>query len=133
MPNPEVPLRSHPVLARKPGALRNGAPFRDWEPSPLLAMVRQKLGTGNDADRHFVEILMAARESGLEAVEAACAEALAAGPCTSAVILNLLARQKQPVAIEPVSTPETLVLLIPPEADCARYDALLQGPCHGTA
>ena len=121
------------VLARKPGALRNGAPFRDWEPSPLLATVRQKLGTGNDADRHFVEILMAARESGLEAVEAACAEALAAGPCTSAVILNLLARQKQPVAIEPVSTPETMVLLIPPEADCARYDALLQGPCHGTA
>jgi hypothetical protein len=24
-----------PVLARKPGALRNGAPFKDWVPGPL--------------------------------------------------------------------------------------------------
>jgi transposase len=122
-----------PVLARKPGALRNGAPFRDWEPSPMLAAIRQKLGKSNDADRQFVDILMAARESGLEAVEAACAEALAAGTCTSAVILNLLARQKQPVAADPVATPESLALAMPPVADCARYDALLQGACHGTA
>jgi hypothetical protein len=91
------------------------------------------LGNGNEADRHFVDILMAAREYGLEAVEAACAEALAVGTCTSAVVLNLLARQMKPVAAEPVATPETLVLAIPPVADCARYDALLQGACHGTA
>jgi hypothetical protein len=58
---------------------------------------------------------------------------LAAGLCTSAVILNLLARQMRPVVVEPVATPEALVLTIPPVADCARYDALLQGPCHGTA
>lgn len=122
-----------PVLARKPGALRNGAPFRDWEPSPLLATVRQRLGKSNDADRSFVDILMAAREYGLAAVEAACAEALAAGTCTSAVILNLVARQRKPVAPEPVTTPETLVLAIPPVADCARYDTLLQGQAHGTA
>jgi hypothetical protein len=122
-----------PVLARKPGALRNGAPFRDWEPSPMLAAVRHKLGKSNDADRQFVEILMAAREFSLEAVEAACAGALAAGTCTSAVIVNLLARQTKPVVAEPVATPETLVLAIPPVADCARYDALLQGACHGAA
>jgi transposase len=122
-----------PVLARKPGALRNGAPFRDWEPSPMLATVRQRLGKSNDADRHFVDILMAAREYGLEAVETACAEALAAGTCTSAVILNLLARQVQPVAAEPIATPDSLALTMPPVADCARYDTLLLGTCHGTA
>jgi transposase len=122
-----------PALARKPGALRNGAPFRDWEPSPMLAKVRQKLGTGNDADRQFVDILMAAREYGLEAVEAACAEALGLGTCTAAVILNILARQIQPAAAEPVSTPDRLALTTPPRADCARYDALLRGPAHGTA
>lgn len=55
--------------------------------------------------------LMAAREYGLEAVEAACAEALTAGACTSAVILNLVAR---------LATPETLVLGIPPVADFTR-------------
>ena len=122
-----------PVLARKPGALRNGAPFRDWEPSPMLATVRQRLGKSNDADRHFVDILMAAREYGLEAVETACAEALTAGTCTSAVILNLLARRVQPVAAEPVATPDSLALTMPPVADCARYDTLLLGTCHGTA
>jgi transposase len=122
-----------PVLARKPGALRNGAPFRDWEPSPGLAAVRRKLGNGNDADRQFVEILMAARESGLAAVEAACAEALLAGVCTSAVILNILARQNQPEPAEPMATPKTPSLTQPPVADCARYNALLTGACHGTA
>ena len=99
----------------------------------MLAAIRQKLGKSNEADRQFVDILMAAREFGLEAVETACAEALAAGTCTSAVILNLLARQTQPVAAEPVATPETLVLAIPPVADCARYNALLKEACHGTA
>jgi transposase len=122
-----------PALARKPGALRNGAPFRDWEPSPMLGKIRQKLGASNEADRQFVEILMAARESGLEAVEAACAEALAAGPCTSAIILNILARHGQQKTAEPVATPEALALAIPPAADCARYDTLLTGVCHGTA
>ncbi|MBF0304614.1 MAG: IS21 family transposase [Alphaproteobacteria bacterium] len=122
-----------PVLAGKPGALRNGAPFRNWEPSPMLAEIRWKLGSGDDADRQFVEILMAARESGLEAVEAACAEALAAGLATSAVVLNFLGRQGRPAAVEPVATPDALKLDNPPSADCARYDALLRGACHGTA
>ena len=76
---------------------------------------------------------MAAREFGLAAAETACADALAAGTCTSAVIVNLLARQMTPAAAEPVATPETLVLAIPPVADCARYNALLTEACHGTA
>ena len=33
------PLHYLPVLARKPGALRNGAPFRDWELPPGLPKV----------------------------------------------------------------------------------------------
>jgi hypothetical protein len=30
-----------PVLVTKPGALRNGAPFQDWELPPALARLRQ--------------------------------------------------------------------------------------------
>src|SRR3546814_18331438 len=30
-----------PVLARKPGALRNGAPFQDWDLPPALARLRR--------------------------------------------------------------------------------------------
>ena len=32
-----------PVLMRKPGALRNGAPFKDWDLPPALAQIRAKL------------------------------------------------------------------------------------------
>jgi hypothetical protein len=67
------------------------------EPSPTLAAVRQPLGRDNEGDRHFVELLMAAREHGLDAVETACRQALAAGLRTSAAILNIMARNRQPL------------------------------------
>ena len=43
-----------PVLARKPGALRNGAPFKDWVLPTSLARIRQKLGRTDDGDRQMV-------------------------------------------------------------------------------
>ena len=48
-----------PVLARKPGALRNGAPFKDWVLPAALERVRRKLGTVDDGDRQMVTILTA--------------------------------------------------------------------------
>ncbi len=38
-----------PVLARKPGALRNGAPFQDWSLPPALTRLKAKLGRGDEA------------------------------------------------------------------------------------
>ena len=66
-----------PVLVKKPGALRNGAPFKDWDLPPALAQVRAKLKSHADGDRQFVKVLGAVLDHGLAAVEAACAEALA--------------------------------------------------------
>ena len=43
-----------PVLARKPGALRNGAPFKDWMLPAALDRVRGKLAGSNDGDRQPV-------------------------------------------------------------------------------
>jgi DNA replication protein DnaC len=40
-----------PVLMKKPGALRNGAPFKDWNLPPALAQVRAKLKSHTDGDR----------------------------------------------------------------------------------
>ncbi len=59
-----------PVLARKPGALRNGAPFKDWVPA-ALERIRRKLAGSADGDRQMVEILTAVLGDGLSAVEAA--------------------------------------------------------------
>ena len=113
-----------PVLARKPGALRNGAPFKDWVLPAALERVRRKLRTVGDGDRQMVEVLTAVLDDGLPAVEAACAEALADGVHSAAVILNILARRKEAAPVPTIMTPAALQLRHQPLADCARYDSL---------
>jgi len=48
-----------PVLARKPGALRNGAPFKDWVLPAGLERIRRRLAVASDGDRQMVNILTA--------------------------------------------------------------------------
>jgi transposase len=113
-----------PVLARKPGALRNGAPFKDWVLPASLERVRRKLATADDGDRQMVDILAAVLSDGLPAVELACNEALHNGVHAASVILNILARRRQPAAPITIMTPDALRLRHEPTADCARYDSL---------
>jgi transposase len=113
-----------PVLAKKPGALRNGAPFQGWELPPALARLRRKLGTGDEADRRFVRVLAAVLTDGLDAVEDAISEALEAGVASDEVILNILARRREPPRPLSIVTAEDLALAHPPVANCARYDSL---------
>ena len=113
-----------PVLARKPGALRNGAPFKDWALPAPLERIRRKLRSVPDGDRQMVEILGAVLADGLPAVEAACAEALAEGVHSADVILNILARRREPAPPTTIMTPEALRLTHEPAADCGRYDNL---------
>jgi hypothetical protein len=113
-----------PVLARKPGALRNGAPFKDWPLPSSIEKVRRKLTGSADGDRQMVKILTAVLTDGLPAVEAACTEALEAGIASADVILNALARRTQPETAATIEPPERLALTQPPRADCGRYDAL---------
>lgn len=113
-----------PVLARKPGALRNGAPFQDWDLPPALTRLRRKLGNGDDADRRFVRVLSAVLTDGLEPVETAVREALATGTASDDLILNILARRREPPRPLTIITSEDSALRHPPIADCARYDQL---------
>lgn len=113
-----------PILLRKPGALRNGAPFKDWDLPAGLAEIREKLRRHTDGDRQFVKILSAMLEHGLAAVEAACEEALEAGIASGDVILTILARKRQPELPPSITTPEALRLKCEPKADCGRYDSL---------
>jgi transposase/DNA-directed RNA polymerase subunit K/omega len=117
-----------PVLARKPGALRNGDPFRNWDLPPALAQVRRRLAGHGDGDWQFGDILTAVAAAGLDAVEAACAEALSTKLCGRDVVLNILARQREAPPPCPVTTPAALALSIEPAADCARYDQLRRPP-----
>jgi Mu transposase-like protein len=113
-----------PVLARKPGALRNGAPFRDWVLPAALDRVRRRLCGSDDGDRQMVAILAAVLSDGLPAVEAACAQATAEGVHSSDVIINILTRQRDPGPTVTILTPDALTLRQTPTADCARYDQL---------
>jgi len=113
-----------PVLARKPGALRNGAPFKDWLLPASLERIRRQLKGSDDGDRQMVAILSAVLMDGLAAVEAACAEALAEGVHSSDVILNILARSRDPAPPVTIMTPDALRLHHTPIADCNRYDRL---------
>ena len=113
-----------PVLARKPGALRNGAPFKNWPLPASLERVRHKLKGSDDGDRQMVKVLSAVLTDGLATVEAACAEALAGGVHSADVILNILARRRDAAPAATILTPDALRLRHAPIADCARYDRL---------
>lgn len=120
------------VLARKPGALRNGAPFKDWVLPASIERVQRKLKTMDDGDRQMVKILTAVLTDGLAAVEAACAEALHAGIASADVIINALARRQQPATTASIATPEHLQLTHMPLANCSRYDGLRGLPDQAT-
>ena len=111
-----------PVLARKPGALRNGAPFKGWVLPAGLERIRRKLAGSADGDRQMVSILTAVLSDGLAAVEAACQEALREGVHSADVIINILARHREPAPAATIMAPDALQLLHAPSADCTLYD-----------
>src|SRR3954462_10647489 len=110
------------LLVRKPGALRNGAPFKDWVLPAAIERVRRKLAGADDGNRQMVDILSAVLTDGLPAIEASCAEAIAQGVHSADVVLNILARQRDPGPPTTILTPAALTLRHAPIADCARYD-----------
>ena len=118
-----------PVLEKKPGALRNGAPFLQWDLPVSIGLVRDRLLKQDQGDRAFVELLLMARslgDSGLETLEVACDLTLQTGVVAAAIVLNEMRRLSE--AIGP-KTLDGIVLSAPalqiePQADCSRYDTL---------
>lgn len=114
------------VLKKKPGALRDGAPFKQWDglPVPMMKM-RQKMTKVTGGDKAFVSLLCAVSEHGLDAVTQACKQALDAGIVQADWILNHLFRAIEQPELETVQVPQSLKLKTEPIANCNRYDALL--------
>jgi len=118
-----------PVLEKKPGALRNGAPFLEWDLPQAIQAVRDRLLKQPKGDRAFVELLLMAREVGLEPLQVACELTLESGVITGAVVMNELRRLTAPTRPESLNLPDRLQLRAEPLADCARYD-MLRGGAH---
>ena len=115
------------VLQRKPGALRNGAPFAEF-PDPfrrLQAVLLKRPG----GDREMVEILSLVLHHDEEAVLCAVELALEAGSASKQHVLNLLSRLLEAEPPAPIDTPVGLSLAEEPEANVNRYDHL-RGRTH---
>ncbi len=112
------------VIQRKPGALRNGAPFAEL-PAAFRSLQQHLLKTPG-GDREMVEILALVLQHDEQAVLAAVELALETGVPTKTHILNLLHRlvDGKPVGMAPVKAPQALTLTTEPRADVERYDAL---------
>jgi transposase len=113
------------ILAKKPGALRHGAPFQDWALPKSIQQVRQKLGQQNQGERAFVDCLLLAREHGLEALETACELALESGMVTGSIVQNEIRRLIEPSRPKEINTCQQLQLTAEPQANYQRYDRLL--------
>ncbi|WP_338116164.1 IS21 family transposase [Thiocystis violacea] len=101
------------LLQRKPGALRNGAPFAELpEAFKRLQSVRLKRQGG---DREMVEILSLVRHHEESLVLKAVEMALAAGAPSKPHLLNLLGRLVESPPPGPVNPPAALTLTLTPE------------------
>jgi transposase len=118
-----------PVLEKKPGALRHGAPFQSWDLPVSIKVVRDRILKQDKGDRAFVDLLLMARslgDNGLETLDVACDLTLQTGVISSAIVLNEMRRLTEaakPKALidAALSTP---ILKLEPLADCSRYDTL---------
>ena len=64
-----------PILETKPGALRHGVPFQEWDLPPHVKVTRDQLLKQEKGDRAFVSLLLMARElgeEGLDVLDVAC-------------------------------------------------------------
>ena len=113
-----------PILERKPGALRNGVPFCEWDLPASIQRVRDRILNQPKGDRAFVELLMMAREVGLEPLQVACELVLDGTVVTASVVMNEMRRLVAPALPIMLSVPDMLKLKIEPIADCGRYDHL---------
>ena len=112
------------VIQRKPGALRNGAPFIEMPDAfrQLQGHLLKRVG----GDREMVEILSLVLQHDEQAVLCAVELALKGGVPTKTHVLNILHRltdgKAPPVA--PIDAPQALRLTQEPRADVGRYDNL---------
>jgi hypothetical protein len=112
------------VIQRKPGALRNGAPFAEMPDA--FRRLQGHLLKRPGGDREMVEILALVLQHDEQAVLCAVELALEAGVPTKTHILNILHRLIDGKTGTPpsIDAPQALKLRREPRANVERYDAL---------
>ncbi|MBP1316442.1 transposase [Herbaspirillum sp. 1130] len=110
------------VLQRKPGALRNGAPFSELPTAfkEMQSILLRRAG----GDREMVEILALVMFHDEQTVLAAVEGALKSGAPSKQVVLNILSRLLDNGPAPKITAPQALQLTKEPTADVGRYDTL---------
>jgi len=108
------------LIQRKPGALRNGAPFADM-PEPLLKL-RLGLMRHEGGDKAMAEVLHGVTTHGLEAVLVAVELVIETGVLSIENVLNFVARLSEKAP--PPNVENSLRLEELPMANTSRYDGL---------
>jgi hypothetical protein len=113
------------VIQRKPGALRNGAPFTEM-PEGFRRLQGHLLKRAG-GDREMVEILALVLQHDEQAVLCAVELALEAGVPTKTHVLNILHRliDGKADSVAGIDAPQALRLAREPQPNVERYDALL--------
>lgn len=119
------------VVQRKPGALRNGAPF--LELPPAFRQLQDQMLRKPGGDREMVDILALVLQHDEQAVLTAVELALSEGVPTKTHVLNLLHRliDEKVIGGPPLDTPQALALHLEPKANVERYDDLRSGIAGG--
>jgi hypothetical protein len=114
------------VIQRKPGALRNGAPFTEMP--DIFRRLQNHMLRKDGGDREMVDILSLVLHHDEGAVLRAVELALEAGVPTKTHILNLLHRLIDPKQADhpEIDPPDALALETAPKANVDRYDDLRQ-------
>lgn len=113
-----------PLLVRKPGALRDGAPFMEWALPPSMNRIKTIYMKVKGGDRDFVELLMLVQEHGIDVVGMACDMAVEQSTFRLAAIINLINQLVEPVIELQPEAHSYPSLLVTPKADCKRYEVL---------
>jgi len=110
------------VLQRKPGALRNCAPFAELPQGfkDLQGILLKQVG----GDREMVQILALALQHDEAAVLTAVELAPESGAATKQHVLSILTRLLDPAPARPALSPSPLLLTLEPQLNMDRYDRL---------
>jgi len=113
------------VVQRKPGALRNGAPFEEMPDSfkRLQSLLLKRPG----GDREMVDVLALVLLHDEKLVEQAVEAALGIERPSRQHVINCLGRLQDKPLPEPLKPPPALKLVTEPLANTARYDGLREG------
>ena len=109
-------------MERKPGALRNGLPFKELMSSlpEIFTKIRNKLESYEDGEKQFIIILSFINKLGLEKVTHACCRAINAGGCSAKLVEQYL-YPSIPIEEEEYKFIE---LKTQPDDDCSIYSKL---------